>query len=81
MEDLELTVERRRIGLELHDVESVIGIGKQAIREIVSTEPIDTPAVEIHRTQIHEARLRRNGLRSELNSVKAELNPLGEYQW
>lgn len=82
MEDIPTGVdEQRRIGLELHQAEWAIGVGRRAMRELVLTEPIDTVALESRRAEVSEARLRRNSLRDELQVVKDKSIVFNDYRW
>lgn len=72
----ELEVEQRRIGLELHQAETAIGVGRRAICELMLSEPVDDAVLATQRTQILESRLARNALRHQLAAVKRKQDPL-----
>ncbi len=73
--------ERRQIGLELHEAEHAIYLGKQAMSEELANEPVDVVALESHRAGIHGARIVRNVLRSQLEAVKLAENPWPSHAW
>lgn len=73
--------ERRRLGLELHEAEQRIHIGRQAIAEAQANEPVDTVVIETHKAGIHDARLARNGLRRQLQAAKMASNCLPRFDW
>jgi hypothetical protein len=73
------SAEEVKLGLELHETETAIAIGKQAVGEILMTEPIDQDALSQQRLQVHEARLARNALRDQLEQAKTSGIP--QYRW
>ena len=61
--------DRRQLGLWLHDAETTIGVGRRAIRELRTQEPIDETAIEEWKADIEWSRLARNALRRRLEVV------------
>jgi hypothetical protein len=79
MEDLG-NLDRGAIGIQLHQAELAIGIGRRTIKELVASEPVDYVAVAIEKANVQQARLARNVLKTQLYT--AHINePLGRYVW
>ncbi len=58
------------LGQLLHKAETEMGIGRRAVAELLTQEPVDLEAVEARRQEIMTARLERNGLRQKLEKAK-----------
>jgi Spy/CpxP family protein refolding chaperone len=69
MEIVNITSDKREMGLALHDAETALGVGRRALRELVIADPIDQVAIEAQREAILEARLARNSLRIQLEEA------------
>lgn len=70
------------IGKQLHEAEWSIHLGRQALVDVLSVEPIDQEAIELHRAEIRQSRMERNILRRQLQQTKegSEL-PLVSWNW
>lgn len=68
------------LGLRLHEAETNIHLGRQAIRNAQLEEPLNEVMIELHRRSVHEARLARNTLRGQLQQAKSS-QPLPSYSW
>lgn len=73
--------ERRQLGLELHHTEMAIHLGRQAMGELLTAEPVNLAALEAQRAVVHDARLARNGLRTRLELAKQAEAPLLPGGW
>jgi len=71
-EERGLAERRRQIGHELNWAETAIGVGRRAIAELKTLDPVDLEAINTERAQVVEARLARNALRYELDRVKGK---------
>ena len=71
-EALRLESERMQMGLDLLSAETAIGVGRRAIAELRTHDPLDQEAIDTERAQVVEARLARNALRYELDRVKGK---------
>lgn len=69
----QLESRRCNLGQRVHQVESGIHWGKSIVAALVQEEPVDQAALEIARTNVHDARMQRNELIGILNAVKDEI--------
>ncbi len=65
------SIKRREVGQRLHEAETALGVGRRAVRELVTSDPIDEEALAKQRTAVLSARLKRNALLGELASLKS----------
>lgn len=65
-------MDRRDIGLRLHQAEVSIGLGRRALQALRSQIPMDPEAIAAKRADIDEARQRRNDLRQDLEEYRIE---------
>ncbi len=74
--------ERRKIGLEIHDAETAICLGRQVVGTLLACEPVDEAAILAQKAEIHRSRASINKLRRRLGSVQlAEELPSMRVRW
>lgn len=69
------------MGLELHEAETSIGVGRRAVIQLLACEPRDEEAIALQRVEVYEARLARNSLRQQLETAKQHETPLPNWSW
>ena len=79
METEQRITEARSLGMQLHDAETAICIGRRAVVEIQMHEPVDAMALEVAKQGITSARQARNALRRQLETAKSI--PMPKCKW